>query len=381
MKYEYLFDGTKISRFGFGLYKGENSNKGDTEMLKSIIYGLNKGINIIDTAQRYRNGRSEKIIKKVLNKFGKREKLIISSKVGLIPDYIKKNKILNKLKVQKSNCLLEHDFCIDPKFINWSVDNSLRLMNTRYIDFYLLHNPELSLKIRGGYKKIISALIELEIKRRQKKIINYGISTWNGFRRYSNNKNFLDIEKVVSDIEKQIGSDHGFKCIEAPVSIGMPDLLNYKPSTNFKFLDFLNKKQINFFSSASLYEGNLENLIELNKIFSSMNKKKDMLSENTKAKVSFPMSENSLRRLFILLENFKNNKLFIGDNKLNIRKFKNINSLGINSLKTLKFIKTSLIGMEKKKIVKTNFNDFNYVLNIKEIKYINKIWKKIKKNL
>ena len=106
-----------------------------------------------------------------------------------------------------------------------------------------------------------------------------------------------------------------------------------------------------------------------------------MLSENTKAKVSFPMSENSLRRLFILLENFKNNKLFIGDNKLNIRKFKNINSLGINSLKTLKFIKTSLIGMEKKKFVKTNFNDFNYVLNIKEIKYINKIWKKIKKNL
>ena len=63
MKYKYLFDGKKISRFGFGLYKGENSNKGDTEMLKSIIYGLKKGINVIDTAQRYRNGRSEKIIK------------------------------------------------------------------------------------------------------------------------------------------------------------------------------------------------------------------------------------------------------------------------------------------------------------------------------
>ena len=129
MKYNYLFDGRKISKLGFGLYKGENSKKGDDLILKNIIFGLSRGINVIDTAQRYRNGRSEKVIKKILDIYKKRENLILITKAGLIPDYVKKKKILKKLKINKSNCLLENDFCIDPKYISWSVDNSLKKMN------------------------------------------------------------------------------------------------------------------------------------------------------------------------------------------------------------------------------------------------------------
>ena len=71
MKYNYLFDGRKISKLGFGLYKGENSKKGDDLILKNIIFGLSRGINVIDTAQRYRNGRSEKVIKKILDIYKK----------------------------------------------------------------------------------------------------------------------------------------------------------------------------------------------------------------------------------------------------------------------------------------------------------------------
>ena len=42
MQYNNLFDGRKISKFGFGLYKGEASNLKDKEILESIFYGLNK---------------------------------------------------------------------------------------------------------------------------------------------------------------------------------------------------------------------------------------------------------------------------------------------------------------------------------------------------
>ena len=47
-----------------------------------------------------------------------------------------------------------------------------------------------------------------------------------------------------------------------------------------------------------------------------------MSNEIYKANVSFPLSENSLRRLFILLENFKRNKIFLSNKKLNFQKVK-----------------------------------------------------------
>ena len=380
MKYKNLFDGRKISNFGFGLYKGEASNLKDKEILKSIFYGLNRGINVIDTAQRYRNGRSERLIREVLKK-KKRQNLIIISKAGLLPNYIKKKNILKKLSVKKSNCLPEMDFCIDPKYINWSVENSLKLMNTNYIDFYLLHNPEIALLHKNGYKKIIDALEVLEKKRKEKKILYYGVATWNGFRRFGENEKQLNIEKILQNLKKIVDEDHGFRCIEAPISIGMPDILNFKTSKNFNFQNFLTKNKINFFSSASLYEGKLKQLVELNKIYNSISTNKDLSNENKKANVSFPLSENSLRRLFILLDNFRKNKIIIDNIKLSFLKFTNIFGVNINFLKCVPFISSSLVGMEEKKFVSFNLKEFAYKLSTNDKDKIKSIWKKIKVNL
>ena len=143
----------------------------------------------------------------------------------------------------------------------------------------------------------------------------------------------------------------------------------------------MKKNNINFFSSASLYEGNLEKLVELNKIFNFKNINKDMSNEIYKAKVSFPFSENSLRRLFILLENFKRNKIFLTNKKFNFSKIKNINGVGISFLKSLSFITTSLIGMDKKSYITSNLKEFMQSLDNKKINNINEIWKKIKINL
>jgi len=381
MLYNNLFDGKKISNFGFGLYKGEETNLKDKEILKSIFYGLKRGINVIDTAQKYRNGRSERLIRKVLKK-NKRETLVILSKVGLLPNYVKKKKILKKLFVKKSNCLIEMDFCIDPKFINWSVENSLKLMNTDYIDFYLLHNPEIALLLKDGHNKIIDALYVLEKKRKEKKILYYGVATWNGCRRFSKNNKQLNVEKILKTLKNKVGEDHGFRCIEAPISIGMPDILSFKTSKNFNFEKFLIKNKINFFSSASLYEGKLEQLVELNKIFNSTSIKKDLSNETKKANVSFPQSENSLRRLFILLENFRKNNINLANIKLNYPKNTNIFGININFLRCIPFITSSLIGgMEEKNFINSNLKQFsNKLKHVNSIK-IWSIWKKIKVNL
>ena len=175
--------------------------------------------------------------------------------------------------------------------------------------------------------------------------------------------------------------NHGFRCIEAPISIGMPDILNFKTSKNFNFEKFLTKNKINFFSSASLYEGKLKQLVELNKIYNSILINKDLSNETKKANVSFPLSENSLRRLFILLENFRRNKIIIDNIKLSFLKFTNIFGVNINFLKCLPFISSSLVGMEEKKFVSFNLKEFAYKLKIKDKNKIKSTWKKIKVNL
>ena len=254
-------------------------------------------------------------------------------------------------------------------------------MGTNYIDFYLLHNPEYALLLKDGYKKIMNAFKILEKKRDEKKILYYGIATWNGLRRLNNNKYQLNLNKIIYDLEKDLGKNHGFRCLEAPLSIGMPDLLNYNNKNFFNLQNFLKKNKINFFSSASLYEGNLFELSELNKIYNSTLNRSDLPNEIYSASVSFPKSENSLRRLFILLENLKKNNIDFEKILLKIFKNKNIYGIAINLLKVLPFIKSSLIGMEEKKYVIYNLKEFEYRLNVRQKNYLKMFWNKIKKNL
>lgn len=76
-----------ISPIGFGTWGFSNDSYGKISKKKAtrlLMYGYKKGINFIDTAPSYGNGRAEKIIGLFLkNKKIQREKIIIASKCGL----------------------------------------------------------------------------------------------------------------------------------------------------------------------------------------------------------------------------------------------------------------------------------------------------------
>ena len=60
-------------------------------MDKSLEFGLMRGINVIDTAQNYRNGRSENVVGKVIKKLEgggsfNRKDIFISTKAGLLSE-------------------------------------------------------------------------------------------------------------------------------------------------------------------------------------------------------------------------------------------------------------------------------------------------------
>ncbi|MGX6979281.1 aldo/keto reductase [Vagococcus elongatus] len=116
----------KLSAIGIGTWRfgGGWDNWDEKEFIKTIHYGLDEGINMIDTAPLYGNGVSEKIVGKALK--GKRDKAFIATKVGRVWDNTGGGAAYNLTK----------------ESILWEVDRSLKRLGTDYVDLIHLHWPD-----------------------------------------------------------------------------------------------------------------------------------------------------------------------------------------------------------------------------------------------
>ncbi|HLY28088.1 MAG TPA: aldo/keto reductase, partial [Aggregatilineales bacterium] len=97
----------------------------EDEAITMINYALDHGINFLDTANVYNRGRSEEIVGKALKQNGKRSKIVLATKVhGRMDDE-------DILAAGNSR-----------RHIIAACDDSLRRLQTEYIDLYQIHRPE-----------------------------------------------------------------------------------------------------------------------------------------------------------------------------------------------------------------------------------------------
>ncbi len=101
----------------------------ETESIRTIQAGLDKGINLIDTAPVYGFGVSEEIVGKAIEQKGDRDKVFIATKVGL--EWHDGSVWRNSL----------------PDRIRQELHDSLRRLRTDYIDIYQVHWPDLTVPI------------------------------------------------------------------------------------------------------------------------------------------------------------------------------------------------------------------------------------------
>jgi predicted aldo/keto reductase-like oxidoreductase len=144
-----LFDkiGKPVSLFGIGCMRlptiktGDRNVVDEDEAIRMIRYGIDHGVNYIDTAYPYHNGQSERITGKAL-KDGYREKVFLATKspVWMVKEYSDLERLL---------------------------DEQLRKLETDHIDFYLLHALD-----RDRWKKLqsVNALEFMEKAKKQGKI-------------------------------------------------------------------------------------------------------------------------------------------------------------------------------------------------------------------
>jgi predicted oxidoreductase len=148
MKKVYLSDsGPKVSPAIYGFWRwseeGDNSIK---EAEKIINLCLELEINTFDLADVYGRYQSEEIFGKIMQlKSFKREDIVLFTKCGL-----------NKVDANRPEYRVKH-YDTSREHILKSVDNSLKKLNTDYIDLFLLHHSDPLMEL----EETASALMEI----------------------------------------------------------------------------------------------------------------------------------------------------------------------------------------------------------------------------
>jgi aryl-alcohol dehydrogenase-like predicted oxidoreductase len=145
--------GLRVSVVGLGtmVHAGHFGPMRDEESLSAIDTALDLGVNFIDTSDAYGAGYSETLLGQALK--GRRDKVIIATKGGNVmtgPDRGKRN------------------FAAD--YIDGVLHESLKRLQTDYIDLYQLHNPTVEVIQRGEVWDV------LERRQKEGKIRHYGVS-------------------------------------------------------------------------------------------------------------------------------------------------------------------------------------------------------------
>ena len=143
--------GLKISELVLGTMNfGNQTDK--TESFKIIDAAIDAGINLLDCADAYAEGRSERVIGEALTANGKRKDVFITSKVFL-PVGDRPNDRGNSRHHIVEGC-----------------ENSLRSLKTDYIDIYFLHRTDFSVPQE-------ETLAAMDLLVRQGKVRHIGCST------------------------------------------------------------------------------------------------------------------------------------------------------------------------------------------------------------
>ncbi|MGA5690890.1 aldo/keto reductase [Cytobacillus pseudoceanisediminis] len=163
--------GREVFPIGLGTSNmGDNADKFKQEV-EAIRIGLDNGVQIIDTAEMYGDGNAERLVAHSIKPYNREELFLIS-------------------KVLPSNA--------SRKRLPTSLEQSLKRLNTDYLDLYLLHWK--------GNIPIEETIEELEKAKSQGKIRSWGVSN-------------LDVD----DLEKIMNLPDGIKCAANQVRYNLGD--------------------------------------------------------------------------------------------------------------------------------------------------------------
>ena len=116
----------QVSSIGYGCppFQGKLSDAGEKQAIAVLHRAIDIGVNFIDTAD-HNNGNNEEILAKALK--GKRGEVVLTTKFG----NLRGQPWADGREVEGK-----------PEYVSWACENSLRRLETDYIDLYYLHRVD-----------------------------------------------------------------------------------------------------------------------------------------------------------------------------------------------------------------------------------------------
>ena len=127
MNYRYLgISKLRVSAIGYGCppFQGKLSDADEKQAVAVLHRAIDIGVNFIDTAD-HNNGNNEEILAKALK--GKRGQVVLTTKFGNLrgQPWAEGREVEGR-----------------PEYVSWACENSLRRLNTDYIDLYYVHRVD-----------------------------------------------------------------------------------------------------------------------------------------------------------------------------------------------------------------------------------------------
>ncbi len=144
-------NGPRITTIGFGAWAIGGpwqwgwGSVNDKESIDAINTAIENGINWIDTASVYGYGHSEKVVGEAIKEI--REKVFIATKCGMIND-------------GSGNAVINND----PDNIRKECEESLKKLNTDYIDLYQIHWPDEKVNVESSWEMMVQLKDEGKVK-------------------------------------------------------------------------------------------------------------------------------------------------------------------------------------------------------------------------
>lgn len=224
----------------------------DTTGLQVVKTAIDHGMNFIDTAYSYGNGQSEELIGKALKEVGNRKEAVIATKGA--------QRMINGERVIDNS----------PDFLRKCVDDSLRRLQTDYIDLFYIHHPDKD----TPKAEAVGALQELKEKG---KIRAIGVSNFSMDQlKDANQDGFVDVFQGEYNLLNRSAEEEYFPYMKEHQISFIPyfplvsGLLagKYDQHTTFP-KDDLRSKQANF--QGDLFQKNLEKVDEIREIAHAKN--------------------------------------------------------------------------------------------------------------
>ncbi len=221
-----------MSNFAFGTYRISDYNPQHIEALREAI---SSGITMIDTSSNYMDGGAERAIALAMRAFDDevKSKIEIISKFGYIQGSnleTHKEEPFEEVVAYSPECY----HSISKSFVHAQLSDSLKRLERKSIDCYLVHNPEYYIldAINRGvekdermdemYRRLYECFVALEEEVKNARILSYGISS-NSFSKERKDEEFLPYEDLLTlagNAAQEIGNaTHSFTTIQLPVNL------------------------------------------------------------------------------------------------------------------------------------------------------------------